>query len=105
MVVLPSKNCTINASTSVYLECGTWFPIDEMAVFNTFSLNQSFMDSHILKASDLILPRLLKKEECTQILAARLTSDLIVYYLEAKTMRERKQTSLFAIWHIITYYR
>ena len=66
-VVLPSKNCTINASSSMYLECGTWRPINEMSVLNTFSLNQSCMDSPILKASHLILPRVRIKEEFTQI--------------------------------------
>ena len=66
-VALPFKNCTINASTSMYLECGTWRPINEMSVLNTFSLNQSCMDSPILKASHLILPRVRIKEEFTQI--------------------------------------
>lgn len=51
-VSLSSKTCTINVSTSMYLDCGTWLPIDEMSVLNKFSLNQKFMDSHILKASD-----------------------------------------------------
>lgn len=97
-VVLPSKNCTINESTSMYLECGTWRPIDKMSVLNTFRLNQSCMDSPILKASDLILPRVHKEEEFTQILAARLPSDLIVYHLEPKTVREQKADT--AIWHI-----
>lgn len=55
MVELPLKNCTINASTSMYLECGTWLPIDEMIVLDKFSLNQNCTDCPILKASDLIL--------------------------------------------------
>ena len=57
VVVLPSKNCTIDASTSMYLDCRTWRPIDEITVLNTFSLNQSCIDSSILKVSNLILPR------------------------------------------------
>ena len=56
-IVLPSKNCTIDALTSIYLDCRTWRPIDEISVLNTFSLNQSCMDSPILKASNLVLPR------------------------------------------------
>ena len=56
-VVLPSKNCIIDASSSMYLDCRTWRPIDEISVLNTFSLNQSCMESPILKASNLILPR------------------------------------------------
>ena len=70
MVVLPSKNCTIDASTSMYLDCRTWRPIDEISVLKTFSLNQSCMDRPILKASNLILPR----KNLTQILASRLSS-------------------------------
>ena len=67
LVVLPSKNCTINVSTSMYLECGTWLPLDEMFVLNSFSLNQSCMDTPILKASDLILPRVLKRRNLRKL--------------------------------------
>lgn len=48
-----SKNCSINATSSMYLDCGKWLPIDEMSVLNKFSLKQRFMDSHVLKASHL----------------------------------------------------
>jgi len=68
-VLLPSKKCTINASASSYLECGTWRPINEMSVLDTFSLNQSCMDSSILKASDLISPRVYKGGICPNFLS------------------------------------
>ena len=93
VVVLPSENCTIDSSTSTYLDCRTWRPIDEISVLNTFSLNQSCMESPMLKASNLILPR----KKAYKILTSPLSSDLIVYYLEAKTVRELKQTLLFGI--------
>ncbi|KAJ7351701.1 hypothetical protein OS493_035961 [Desmophyllum pertusum] len=48
-IILPSENCSINATTSMYLECGSWLPIDEISVLNKFSLHQLSMDCHILK--------------------------------------------------------
>lgn len=53
-IILPSENCTINATSSMYLDCGKWLPIDETSVLNKFSLNQTFTNSHFLKASDFI---------------------------------------------------
>ena len=53
-IILPSKNCSINATSSMYLDCGKWLPIDETSVLNKFSLNQTFTNSHFLKASDFI---------------------------------------------------
>lgn len=53
-VFLPSGNCSIDASTSEYLDCGIWHPIDDMSVFNKFSLHRRFTDSYSFKASTSI---------------------------------------------------
>ena len=53
-VFLPSGNCSIDASTSQYLDCGIWHPIDDMSVFNKFSLHRRFTDSYSFKASTSI---------------------------------------------------
>lgn len=100
MVELPLKNCTINASTSMYLECGTWLPIDEMIVLDKFSLNQSCTDCPILKASDLILPIALKNEEYTQI---NVLADGMLYIWSPKN-RARAKADI-AFWQIVLYYR
>lgn len=53
-VFLPSGNCSIDASTSEYLDCGIWRPIDDMSVLNKFSLHGRFTDSYSFKASTSI---------------------------------------------------
>lgn len=53
-VFLPSGNCSIDASTSEYLDCRIWHPIDDMSVFNKFSLHRRFTDSYSFKASTSI---------------------------------------------------
>ena len=52
---LPSTNCSINASSSMYLDCGTWRSIDKMSLMNKFSLNHWIMDCPVLKVSCLKL--------------------------------------------------
>ena len=59
-VFLPSGNCSIDTSTSEYLDCGIWRSIDNMSVLNKFSLHGRFTDSYSFKASTSIsLPILL----------------------------------------------
>ena len=53
-VSLLSGNCSIDASTSEYLDCGIWRPIDDMSVLNKFSLHGRFTDSYSFKASTSI---------------------------------------------------
>lgn len=53
-VFLPSGNCSIDASTSEYLDCGIWRSIDNMSVLNKFSLHGRFTDSYSFKASTSI---------------------------------------------------
>ena len=48
---LPSMNCSVNASSSMYLDCGTWRPIDKISLMNKFSLNHWIMDFPVLKVS------------------------------------------------------
>ena len=51
-LTLSSANCSINITSSVYLDCGIWRPIDKMSAVNKFSLGR-YMDFHILKVSCL----------------------------------------------------
>lgn len=55
VIDLPPRNCSINASTCMYLDCQTWRPIDKMIVMDKFSLTHWKMDNHILKVSFLLI--------------------------------------------------
>lgn len=59
MLTLPSTNCSINATSSMYLDCGRLRAIDERSLNSKFSLNHWIADSHTLKVScwkDILKP-------------------------------------------------
>ena len=55
VINLPPRNCSINASSCMYLDCQTWRPIDNMIVMDKFSLTHWKMGNHILKVSFLLI--------------------------------------------------
>lgn len=55
VINLPPRNCSINASSCMYLDCQTWRPIDKMIVIDKFRLTHRKMDNHILKVSFLLI--------------------------------------------------
>ena len=55
VINLPPRNCSINASSLMYLDCQTWRPIDKMIVIDKFRLTHRKMDNHILKVSFLLI--------------------------------------------------
>lgn len=52
-IFLPGGDCYINASTSEYLDCGKWRPVDDMSALNKLSLHKGSTDSYSLKVSSL----------------------------------------------------
>ena len=55
VINIPPRNCSINASSCMYLDCQTWRPIDKMIVIDKFRLTHRKMDNHILKVSFLLI--------------------------------------------------
>ncbi|XP_068714867.1 uncharacterized protein [Montipora foliosa] len=52
VITLPGANCSINTTSSSYLDCGIWRQIDEVSLIKKLSLIQRNWNVHVLKVND-----------------------------------------------------